>query len=521
MATKITSRDFDAPIKTYTFDNYEYNALRVSVNFRKSWFNGYFYATLSPEKIERNDGYCVRGCAITGTRDPLGSWIDVQLKDASRNSQKVIDELSSNLEQASEAIGALFDLRDWDNLKWLVKAVAEAGYKSDIRQRVEELTKSSTNNQSTTKTEETMETNNQNLQQYVGKTIIVGNNIAKIIIKSADGDILQGEFQKEGAPAFPLPFKLDDMNDKIASGVWKFEDVTSNVEETPADEQPQAEAPKVKPRAAKAETAEEEVDEVDEVEDTAETVSDDSPVGEDNDDPLVVLYNQLKQEKPEHVILFRCNGVYCAIKDDAQIVAEAMHMEVTAINGYSFALVKNEMLTQVVRTLVGKGVKVAVQDAPADKEEKTAEPSAEPQQRVKPRVKPRSAASDDEDATDEVEEAAPADDTTEETTETPADNTADSAPEEENTEESAPKAAPRSRLTDVTVAPEAGTPRIIKATKKSIIVTGEASRIEAVLHTLWARKVPYTSKGVTYSGIQLSARHTDTVKEIIKLAYSA
>ena len=59
-------------------------------------------------------------------------------------------------------------------------------------------------------------------QDYVGKVIIVGENIASITIKSAEGDTLNGEFKKGEAPAIPMPIKLANLEKMIADKVWKL-----------------------------------------------------------------------------------------------------------------------------------------------------------------------------------------------------------------------------------------------------------------------------------------------------------
>ena len=76
-------------------------------------------------------------------------------------------------------------------------------------------------------------------QDYVGKVIIVGENIASITIKSAEGDTLNGEFKKGDAPAIPMPIKLANLEKMIADKVWKLAGAsTEHTEKTEGTEKP-------------------------------------------------------------------------------------------------------------------------------------------------------------------------------------------------------------------------------------------------------------------------------------------
>ena len=77
-------------------------------------------------------------------------------------------------------------------------------------------------NNNLSKNKETMANKTMTAQDYVGKVIIVGENIASITIKSAEGDTLNGEFKKGDAPAIPMPIKLANLEKMIADKVWKL-----------------------------------------------------------------------------------------------------------------------------------------------------------------------------------------------------------------------------------------------------------------------------------------------------------
>ena len=266
MATKIEGRSFDAPIKTYTFDGHEYNTLRVFVDYDKSgWQGGYFSATLTPERIEQFNGYQTRQMHVTGTSDPLGSWITIRLKDAPKNSQKTIIELSASLEQAKDAIAYYFDKRNWVRLKWLVESVGRSGYTPTISELVKSDMEKETPNINEQKTSETM-TQNVNGADFIGKTIVVVNNEKiKYVIKGVDGDKFVTDFIMDGRPAMPCPVPMEQLTKMVDAGTWKIEEPTPNPSQK-GREKAKAEEPTAEPET----TATEEVEEVEDVEDVEE-----------------------------------------------------------------------------------------------------------------------------------------------------------------------------------------------------------------------------------------------------------
>lgn len=58
-------------------------------------------------------------------------------------------------------------------------------------------------------------------QDYVGKTIVVGDNIATITIESVNEDMLQGKFKKGTAPVVSMPIKLAQLEKMLSDGIWK------------------------------------------------------------------------------------------------------------------------------------------------------------------------------------------------------------------------------------------------------------------------------------------------------------
>ena len=259
MATKIEGRSFDAPIKTYTFDGHEYNTLRVFVDYDKSgWQGGYFSATLTPERIEQFNGYQTRQMHVTGTSDPLGSWITIRLKDAPKNSQKTIIELSASLEQAKDAIAYFFDKRNWVRLKWLVESVGRSGYTPTIAELVKSDMEKETPNINEQKTSETM-TQNVNGADFIGKTIVVVNNEKiKYVIKGVDGDKFVTDFIMDGRPAMPCPVPMEQLTKMVDAGTWKIDGeatATTAAEEPAATETEEVEEVQdVQPEEPKAET---------------------------------------------------------------------------------------------------------------------------------------------------------------------------------------------------------------------------------------------------------------------------
>jgi len=474
MASKIQSRHIYLPITPYKVETVkdEFNELNVMSAY--SDYRHDFYVSIQPGW---KSPFGSHGCIIMGGNNPLTASTRVCVKLSPRNSQKFIDEMHANLSKPEhiETIRRLFDSRKWEDLKACVVEVTMTGKYTIANQPAQEP------QTSTPKTIETMKANELKAADLIGKTIVVGDNIATITIKSADGDTLQGEFHKEGVNPMPLPITLEKLQEQIAGGAWHLQG-----EQT-------ASRTKVQPRTAK------------ESEDAA--VPDGSEHSDEaaSDDPILALYNRAKAAQPDHIVLIRYKDFYAAVMDDAQPVSEACGAKPATNNGYPFTLFKSDELSAVMPKLISSGRQISIADAPAADGE--AESDAQP--KAKPRVQPRAAKESEEEAAPDVSGHS--------------DNTGyseDVVEEEEEEAEEEPKAErvqPRASKSEVTVEAEKCSPKIID-NGKSIIVAGNTSKIEAVLLTMWGRKRPYTHKGQTYSGIVLSAKHKNTVKELIKLA---
>ena len=195
---------------------------------------------------------------VTGTSDPLGSWIAIRLKDAPKNSQKTIIELSASLEQAKDAIAYYFDKRNWVRLKWLVESVGRTGYTPTISELVKSDMEKETPNINEQKTSETM-TQNVNGADFIGKTIVVVNNEKiKYVIKGVDGDKFVTDFIMDGRPAMPCPVPMEQLTKMVDAGTWKIDGeatATTAAEEPAATETEEVEEVQdVQPEEPKAET---------------------------------------------------------------------------------------------------------------------------------------------------------------------------------------------------------------------------------------------------------------------------
>lgn len=56
----------------------------------------------------------------------------------------------------------------------------------------------------------------------IGKTIVVGDNQATIVIKSVDGDKLSGEFTKDGTTT-PMSFPIGQLQGMTEKGLWRID----------------------------------------------------------------------------------------------------------------------------------------------------------------------------------------------------------------------------------------------------------------------------------------------------------
>lgn len=620
MASKIQGRGFYVDVTPYKTDcpaAEEFNKLSVRVAYDDSSYRvggNHFYVSIQPGW--RSDfGF---GCVMMGGKSPLDATQFVYVKEASRNSQKTIDQMYANLntDEHKANIRMLFDGRKWDELKAYIREVVLTGsylfsdnsqttgetpmmkqyreikanhpeslllfrcgdfyeaYEEDAEKCAKVLGITLTNNKAgnkmagfphhaldsylpklirakykvaicdqledpkltkqvkrgitetinpqttqSTNTQNTMETTNiQNAQDYVGKTIIVGENIATIVIKSANGDTLQGEYKSGNAQAAIIPISVERLFENLKAGTWKVDE--------PHEEPQDVVVPT---------TTEDEFAEFEEIKDDPNGDGDPDAIGEivnaegqesQSDDPVMQQWKEAKAKNPDAVTIFRSNGVYVVISDDATKVSEVTGLPTQNHGDVPICLFPVDKLQQIMSQLVRSGVRVRIDDlvqAPTEEPcaeaqdvepiEEEATEEAAPTPTVKPRVLPRTAPK--EEVTEEADEA----DGAEETDEAGEVEEVADVPTEEQADEPEPTAEtskPAPRHGEVTAKPEAGQPHIINY-GKSIVVAGDTSRIEAVLMTLWGRKRPYTRSGATYSGIQMSAKHRKTVQEIIKL----
>lgn len=472
MASKIQSRHFYVAITPYKLEGHqnEFNELQglISYDDRGHAFDVTLHA-----------GWCNgswHGYELYGGQGWLTDAQWIYVKEAPRNSQKTIDQMYQNLTAPGREsnIRELFDRRDWDTLKAYIKEVALTGtYSGTINsEQPNEQTTNQPNNQN--KNEETMNQEPKNMNQIsaadlIGKTIIVGENIATIIIKSADGDTLQTEFKKADSPTgMPLPVTMENLRQQIESGAWRIEgcDNANGSHDGNGGYEP--------------------------------LIIDPEPETSNQSDPVLKLWSEAKGRHPEKVIMFRNGNTLVAIAEDAEKVAAAAGLKTALSNGTAICVFPHSDMDAVFRSVLKAGHNIAIEDfAVGSNGNVNPEPESavnhEPaESKAQHRVKPK-AAEEIDDGNENME------------------------PETLEPETKDAKPQPKSKPSDVTVEPEDGTP-FIREAGKSIIVAGDTSKIEAVLLTMWGRRRPYTHKGKTYSGIQLSAKHRATVKEIIKLA---
>ena len=292
MATKtIENMHFYVPVTTYTYEDREFHTLRVSVRYCKG--RG-FRASFTPGW---GDSYGW-GCVIDGSDNPLTAGITVDVEPATKNNSKRIAEMTESLKMAKDIIAALFDDREWQKLKGVLHNVARLGYVEQYKEQAEKYLaervskryektikptepvvkqvdvmglmgalqtngkaklsdfakpiESESNEKENNSNQETM-AKNVKAADLIGKTIVVGDNQATIVIKSVDGDKLSGEFTKDGKTT-PMSFPISQLHGMTEKGLWKLQasDVSPQTSEvtTEADVQEvQDIVPVVTPRA--------------------------------------------------------------------------------------------------------------------------------------------------------------------------------------------------------------------------------------------------------------------------------
>ena len=247
MASKIQSHNFYVAITPYKVQGVEdqYNELSVFTSYNENVHK--FYVSLHAG-WKSTFGH---GTMIMGDSNPLTASTMVYVKESPKNSQKTINEIGAALELAKDIIAALFDDREWDKLRVVVQNVARFGYTDVFKEQAEKYlaervskryekaikpieSESNENNNSNS----TTMAQNVKAADLIGKTIVVGDNQATIVIKSVDGDKLSGEFTKDGKTT-PMSFPVSQLQGMTEKGLWK---VMSDVGSMKSEEKPQPSA---------------------------------------------------------------------------------------------------------------------------------------------------------------------------------------------------------------------------------------------------------------------------------------
>lgn len=207
MASKIQGHNFYVAITPYNVQGVEdqYNELSVFTNYND--YTHQFYVSLHAG-WKSTFGH---GSIIMGDSNPLTASTRVYVKESPRNSQKTINEIGAALELAKTDIAWLFDERMWPELRQFVKDVALCGYNENLKSQISNLKL-----QKNTTMEKTVKA-----ADLIGKTIVVGDNQATIVIKGVDGDKLSAEFTKDGK-ATPMSFPLSQLKGMTEKGLWKI-----------------------------------------------------------------------------------------------------------------------------------------------------------------------------------------------------------------------------------------------------------------------------------------------------------
>ena len=195
MASKIQSHVFYVAITPYKVQDSsgeEFNELSVRAAYDDR--RKYFYVTLHAGWKSSYGGH---GCIIMGHDDPLTAPKYVKVKDSPKNSQKTINEMGANLEQAKDAIVWLFDHREWTKLYLAVGNIARNGYTEDYRKQMEALINSN-NNQN--KEDENMRLNINNSEtKNVQNAAQVNNNANGAVMHEVDVIGMMNGLKKNGA----------------------------------------------------------------------------------------------------------------------------------------------------------------------------------------------------------------------------------------------------------------------------------------------------------------------------------
>jgi len=223
MASKIQSHNFYVAITPYKVEDSsgeEFNELSVRAAYDDR--RKYFYVSLHAGWKSSYGGH---GCILMGADDPLTGPKYVKVKDAPKNSQKTINEIGANLEQAKDAIVWLFDHREWTKLYLAVGNIARNGYPEEYRKQMEDLIN---NNSNQNKEDENMRLNinNQNETKNV-QTAQVNNTVEDVNVGEVTVDSIMPVMQPVEGSEYTV-----ESDGKTAT----FESVAPNIgsEEKPA-----------------------------------------------------------------------------------------------------------------------------------------------------------------------------------------------------------------------------------------------------------------------------------------------
>ena len=213
MASKIQSHNFYVAITPYKVEDSsadEFNELNVRTAYDDC--RKYFYVTLH---AGWDTGWGGHGCILMGADDPLTGPKYVKVKDSPKNSQKTINEMGENLEQAKDAIAWLFDHREWAKLYLAVGNIARYGYTEQFRKQMEELI-NSTNNNINNQNSEVMENKTNNNQESVNvqNNAQVNNEVESVAVGEMTVDSIMPRMSAEPEE----PVKVEGSEYQVSDG---------------------------------------------------------------------------------------------------------------------------------------------------------------------------------------------------------------------------------------------------------------------------------------------------------------
>ena len=141
-------------------------------------------------------------------------------------------------------------------------------------------------------------TNNFKAADLIGKELIVGNGVAKYIIKSVEGDTWRCIFHRDGVKDLELPMKAASLLKMVEEKrVQWAEAPTEAKSETTKDETAKPEGTKAEPTEAKAEGETDDIEEVD-----AEEVEEPKPTPKPAKPKLRIVTGKIVKEKVREAI---------------------------------------------------------------------------------------------------------------------------------------------------------------------------------------------------------------------------